>query len=300
MITFGTAPSGFRLPTSSHPGRVRLQVADLARSLAYYEGVLGLTVLQQQPLVATLGASGTGTPLVELHERAGAKPHPPHGRLGLYHYAVLLPDRASLGAFVRHVGERGERLGMADHDFSEAVYLTDPDGLGIEVYADRPRDQWHALGGQVVATTNPLNVADLLRRAAPAWNGAPSGTVVGHVHFHVGDLDEASRFYHTGLGFDRTIWSYPGALFVSAGGYHHHVGLNTWARGAGPADEEDARLLEWELVLPTDADIEAAAASLLANGYATTAIGASRLATDPWGITVRLASGDLAPGSSGG
>jgi catechol 2,3-dioxygenase len=116
----------------------------------------------------------------------------------------------------------------------------------------------------------------------------PAGTVIGHVHFHVGVLREAEAFYHSALGFDKTAWSYPGALFLSAGGYHHHVGTNIWAAGSPAATPDDARLLEWELVLPSPADVDAAAASAAASGHGVQEDGADRLLTDPWGITVRI------------
>jgi catechol 2,3-dioxygenase len=237
---------------------------------------------------ATLGTDG-GVPLIELRERAGARPVPRRGRLGLYHFAVLLPDRAALGRFLRHLGELGERAGMADHLVSEAVYLTDPDGLGIEVYADRPRGSWRHEGGQLAMSTDPLDVEDLLRAGrGERWTGLPAGTVIGHVHFFVGDLARAEDFYHAGLGLDKTVWSYPGALFLAAGGYHHHVGTNTWAAGAPAATDEDARLLEWELVVPSAAEVERAAGSLAAAGWAVERMPGGALARDPWGTTVRI------------
>jgi catechol 2,3-dioxygenase len=288
---YGVAPPGYRLPAATTLGTVRLQVADLARSLAYYEGVLGLRLLDRAGGVARLGASDGSAPLVELHERQGAAAVPRRGRLGLYHFAILLPDRPALGRFVRHLTEVGERAGMSDHFVSEAIYLTDPDGLGIEVYADRPRSAWRAEDGQLVMTTVALDVADLLRAAGDApWSGMPAGTVVGHVHLFVDDLGRAAEFYHAGLGLDKTVWNYPGALFLSAGGYHHHLGTNTWAVGAAPASSNDARLLEWELVLPTAADAAAALASLERGGARVTRAGSGGVASDPWGTAVRVRS----------
>jgi catechol 2,3-dioxygenase len=175
---------------------------------------------------------------------------------------------------------------------SEAIYLQDPDGLGIEVYADRPRSSWRARDGEIVMVTEPLDVASLLKAAGEArWNGMPSGTVIGHVHLHVGDLVSAQDFYHQGLGLDRTVWSYPGALFLSAGGYHHHLGLNTWAPSALPAGDGDARLLEWELLLPGSEDVRTSRESLTANGAEIVTDGEDVIARDPWGTAVRLRSG---------
>jgi len=288
---YGVAPPGYRLPAATTLGTVRLQVADLARSLAYYEGVLGLRLLDRAGGVARLGASEGSAPLVELRERPGAAPVPRRGRLGLYHFAILLPDRPVLARFVRHLAEVGERAGMSDHFVSEAIYLTDPDGLGIEVYADRPRSAWRAEDGQLVMTTVALDVADLLRSAGDApWTGMPAGTVVGHVHLFVDDLDRAAAFYHAGLGLDKTVWSYPGALFLSAGGYHHHLGTNTWAAGAVPAGSNDARLLEWELVVPTADDAAAALASLERGGARVSRTGSGGVASDPWGTVLRVRS----------
>jgi catechol 2,3-dioxygenase len=287
--SYGIAPPGFRLPADLRLGTVRLQVADLSRSLEWYRRVLGVEVLDQRNGVARLGAVGEDRALIELHERPGAQAVPRRGRLGLYHYAILLPDRASLARFVRHLAGLGERAGMSDHLVSEAIYLTDPDGLGIEVYADRPRTQWRREQRQLVMATDPLDVEDLLSVAGlEPWTGLPPGTVIGHVHLFVGDLQRAAAFYHVGLGLDQVVWSYPGALFLSAGGYHHHLGTNTWAAGAQPAGEHDARLLEWEILLPAAGDVEAALASIAATGAQVTAGAGNGTATDPWGTTVRV------------
>jgi catechol 2,3-dioxygenase len=284
---YGVAPAGYRLPAETHVGRVRLQVADLERSLAWYDKVLGMRVLARGDGSATLGAHGDDTPLVELRERPGVAPVPHRGRLGLYHYAILLPDRAALGRFVTHLGQVGERFGASDHLVSEATYLHDPDGLGIEVYADRPRDTWKASGRELRMDTTPMDLRGVMAAAqGEPWTGMPAGTVVGHVHLHVGALDRAAEFYHAALGLDAVVWGYPGALFLSAGGYHHHLGLNTWAGpGARPPGEDEARLLEWELVVPAAADAQAAARSLAAAGFATLDDGR---VDDPWGTTLRI------------
>ncbi len=289
---YGIVPPGYRLPAATRLGPVHLQVADLARSLAYYERVLGLRVLARSVQDATVGPHGDETALVKLHERPGAAPVPRRGRLGLYHFAILLPERAALGRFVRHLAEIGEYAGMSDHLVSEAVYLTDPDGLGIEVYSDRPRSAWRHEGRQLVMATEPLDVEDLVRAAGNgSWTGMPAATVIGHLHLHVGDLEAAAGFYHAGLGLDEVAWSYPGALFLSAGGYHHHLGVNTWARGAAPAGEDDARLLEWEVRVPRLADARAALASLARAGVAVEAAEDGGVARDPWGTAVRVRGG---------
>lgn len=291
--TYGMQPRGYRLPDATRLGRVRLRVADLARSIAYYESVLGMAVLERTNESATLGAHGSNRALVELHELSGARPFPRRGRLGLFHFAILLPDRISLGAFVRHLAEQGVRAGAADHLVSEAFYLTDPDGLGIEVYADRPRETWQRVGRELMMSTDPIDMNDLLEASGGVqWEGMPAGTVMGHVHLHVGGLDAASAFFSEAMGFDRTVWSYPGALFLAADGYHHHLGTNLWAGAeATPTGPNDAGLLEWTLELPDAADVDAVAKNLGAAGHSVTREGADVLTTDPWktGIRVRRA-----------
>jgi catechol 2,3-dioxygenase len=228
-------------------------------------------------------------PIVELEEQPAVRPVPRSGRLGLYHFAILLPDRASLGRFVAHLAELGVQAGMSDHFVSEAIYLRDPDGLGIEVYADRPRSEWRRSGRELSMSTLPLSVGGLVEAArGEPWTGMPSGTTLGHVHLHVGDLDQAAAFYHGALGFDLTVWSYPSALFMSAGGYHHHLGTNTWAEGAPGAGATDARLLDWEILLPNASDVSEAAASLQRGGHAVELDEGGASAQDPWGTAFRL------------
>jgi catechol 2,3-dioxygenase len=289
---FTVAPPGYQLPPELRLGRVRLQIANLERSLAYYDRVLGLRVLEQSASSAILGAHDDGAPLLELRERPGATPVPRRGRLGLYHFAILLPDRAALGRFVAHLSSIGQYAGMSDHLVSEAVYLTDPDGLGIEVYADRPRSSWQIQGRSIAISTLPLDAQNLVRAGGnERWAGTPRGTRIGHVHLRVGDLDRAAAFYHTGLGFDRVVLDLPGALFLSAGGYHHHLGTNTWAAGAAPATDDDARLLEWTVELPSRKDVDEAARSLAGAGFDITQDGGDAVSADPWGTKVRITTG---------
>lgn len=288
-MEYGIRPPGYRLPDATHLGRVRLQVADLERSVAYYETVLGLRVIDRADDVARLGPHGDDRVIVELHEKNGVRPVARRGHIGLYHFAVLLPDRASLGRFVRHLGEIGAYAGMSDHFVSEAVYLSDPDGLGIEVYADRPRSEWRVQDRELAMTTIPLDVQNLVAAAGDErWTGAPAGTVLGHVHLYIRDIDEGARFYHEAVGLDKVVWSYPGALFLSAGGYHHHLGTNTWAAGAPLPTDGDARLLDWEMVVPTAADVAAASQSIEAAGFAVERDASTTSARDPWGTRMRV------------
>lgn len=264
-------------------------MSDVDRSLEYYRNVLGLRVLDRDGPDAVLAAAADERPLIELHERSGARAVPRRGRLGLYHFAILLPERAALGRFLAHVASLGVHVGTADHSVSESVYLSDPDGLGIEVYADRPRAAWRTDGRQLYMTTEPLDVESVVKTAhGERWTGMPAGPVIGHVHLAVDDLEEAAAFYHSGVGFDKTVWTYPGALFLSAGGYHHHLATNIWAAGAPRATDADARLVDWEIIVPRPMDVDAAARSIASAGYATTQAGNARLATDPWGTTLRL------------
>jgi catechol 2,3-dioxygenase len=202
--TYGEAPPGFRLPQATRLGPVRLRVGDLGKSLGYYERTLGLLALDRTGTGAVLGTQRGAVPLVVLDEQRGARPAARRGQLGLYHFAILLPSRASLGQFVRHLADIGAQPGAGDHLVSESFYLQDPDNLGIEVYADRPQSTWRRIGRQLMMATDPVDINGLLEEAgSTSWSGMPSGTVMGHVHLHVGDLGQASAFYSDALGFDR-------------------------------------------------------------------------------------------------
>jgi len=288
-LEYGIKPSEYRLPEATHLGRVRLQVADLDRSIAFYENVLGLRPIHRTDDSVSLGTHGENREIVHLRQLRSARAVPRRGLLGLYHFAILLPNRGALGRFLAHLGEIGAYAGMSDHFVSEALYLTDPDGLGIEVYADRPRDAWRYDERQIYMTTDHLDVNDVIAAAGgERWTGMPAGTVLGHVHLYVDDIAKAEAFYHDALGFDKVVWSYPGALFMSAGGYHHHLGTNTWARGAPAASNADARLLEWEIIVPTREDARNATEHVRAKGYPVKEENSEWILTDPWGTNLRL------------
>jgi catechol 2,3-dioxygenase len=237
----------------AHMGLVELSVSDLDRSLAYWQDAIGLRVLSRENGTAELG---TDTPLVRFVEEPGARPAT--GFTGLFHVALLVPDRPSLGRFLAHAGrERIPLTGLSDHSVSEAIYLRDPDHHGIEVYADRPREQWEGRVGERM-TTLPLDTGSLLAEAGDAgFDGLPDRTTVGHVHLCVRDVDETIGFYRDRLGLGLTAHLGDQAAFLSAGGYHHHVGGNTWeTRGAEPAPEGTARLLRFAIVLPDHEEVE--------------------------------------------
>ena len=281
---YGIRPAGFRLPDRTRVGAVRLQVSDLERSLDYYQGVLGFRVQDASSGHAMLGPQADVPPLVELRtERGVARAR--RSALGLYHFAILLPDRAALGRFAAQLSTVRERVGMADHLVSEAFYLWDPDGLGIEVYADRPRDTWRHRDRQLVMATDPLDVESVIAAGGgKAWTGMPPGTTIGHMHLHVGTLEEAEAFYHAAVGLEKMVWTYPGALFLAAGGYHHHLGTNIWSPGP-PATENEARLLEWELVVPEREDAVAALENIRSMGYR---VDDGDAVADPWGTRLRI------------
>jgi catechol 2,3-dioxygenase len=236
------------LPPDTQIGHVSLTVRDLARSLPFYRDVLGFvelpahTTQQLGAAPVRLGPAG-GRVLIELHERKDAIPKP-RRTSGLYHFAILVPSRAALGRSLRRLGEtRWPISGAADHLVSEALYLDDPDGLGIEIYRDRPRDTWRISGsGELAMASDPLDLDAIQREpgAAAPWSGLDAATVIGHVHLHVPHLATAEAFYCGRIGFEPTVRSYPGALFVAAGGYHHHLGLNTWNGAGAPPPPENA------------------------------------------------------------
>ncbi|MBS7540130.1 VOC family protein [Ancylobacter lacus] len=281
------------LPDALRLGAVRLRVREGERSLAFYRDIVGLT---PQPAKGDgLFRLGTGgETLIELEVVPGAPPRPPH-TTGLFHVAILVPDRAALAIVLRRLIERGVPIGASDHLVSEALYLDDPDGNGIEIYRDRPRSEWRWNGGTVAMATEQLDgrgVMSALPLGVAVETPMPAGTVVGHVHLQVGNLEAARRFYVDTLGLAITTASYPGALFVSAGGYHHHLGLNVWrSRGAGPAAAGSTGLVHYEMRLPTPADVAAVAARLTAAGAPVEPVPGGIATADTWGTTVRVLAG---------
>ena len=244
------------LPNDAHIGHVSLRVRDLDRSLVFYRDVLGFRDVAESkdaaPGVARCGAGQRV--LIELHEDKNAVAKPRRST-GLFHFAILVPSRAALGRSLRRLVERSWPLsGASDHLVSEALYLDDPDGLGIEIYRDRPRPEWPVRGGQLMMATDPLDLQSLIDEpgAEQPWSGLDAATVIGHVHLHVPHLDSAEAFYCGGIGFEPTVRGYPGALFVAAGGYHHHLGLNTWIGiGAPPPPENAVGLRSFTIEAPS-------------------------------------------------
>jgi catechol 2,3-dioxygenase len=240
------------LPSDARIGSVTLTISHLDRSLAFYQGTLGFLLQHRDRDRVELSADG-GETLVELVERRDAVPRPRRSA-GLYHFAILVPSRAALGRSLRRLLQQGWRLtGAADHLVSEALYLDDPDGLGIEIYRDRPREMWGIRLGEIAMATDPLELESIAEEpgAEEIWSGLEAGTVIGHVHLHVSHLRDAEALYCDTVGFTPTVRSYRGALFVAADAYHHHMGLNTWAGVGAPPPPENAVGLNRFTVLGT-------------------------------------------------
>ena len=265
------------MSTASAPveiSHVALTVHDLDGMARFYTGALGLVPLEQEARTLRLGADGHV--LVELRQDASARAASPR-EAGLFHTAFLMPSRPALARWLRHAVDRNLRLqGASDHSVSEAIYLSDPEGNGIEVYADRPRSSWHHADGSVQMTTEPLDLNALALVADAPWTGAPDGLVIGHVHLQVGAVPEAEAFYAGTLGLP-VMARYPGASFYGSGGYHHHLATNAWhSRGAGARSYPSTGLAE--VALAADAPSRA---EILSRG------GAERM-SDPWGTVLTL------------
>jgi catechol 2,3-dioxygenase len=272
-------------------GAVRIAVADLDRAVAFYEQAIGLRTLDSAGGVARLGPEG-GSPILELEPDPAAPPRPP-GTTGLFHFAILVPTRGDLAAALRRVSDAGWRFtGASDHLVSEALYLNDPEHNGIEIYRDRPREEWDYDGGQVRMATIPLNLDAVMADLGDDDSGAPmpARTTMGHVHLNVSDLASTERFYAGGLGLDVTVRGYPGALFLSAGGYHHHVGANTWAGEGAPRPPVGALgLRSYEVVVPEASELDSLERRLAVAGADVHRDDGVLHSADPSGITVGAA-----------
>jgi catechol 2,3-dioxygenase len=286
-----TTPAGV-IDAGADIGLLSLTVSDLQRSLVFYTQAIGFQILERAPGRATLGAGGK--PLLELREIPGA-PEWPGYATGLYHFAILLPSREALGKWLRHWLDLGLPLpGQGDHLVSEALYLNDPDGNGIEVYRDRPRSEWTWENGAVRMATDPVDIRGVLAAGAAdgqPFSGLPAGTKIGHMHLQVGEIEAARRFYHEVLGFD-VVAAMPSALFLSAGGYHHHIGANVWhSRGLGPAPEGTAGLRYFTITFPSEQARDEVLARVKAAGIETETTDAGVIVHDPWRNRIALQVG---------
>jgi catechol 2,3-dioxygenase len=272
-----------RIDPATTVGAVALTVGGVDALQRFYEQAIGLETIDRDGQVVRLGAGGRA--LVELIGDPDAPPRPP-GTTGLFHLAILTPSRFELARALRRVIDAGWRFtGASDHLVSEALYLDDPEGNGIEIYRDRARDEWRYTDGRLEMATLPLDLDGLMRELGGAESDGtqmPPDTRMGHVHLNVADLESAESFYSDGLGLDVTVRGYPGALFVSAGGYHHHIGLNTWSGEGAPAPPPGARgLARFELVVPDEHALERTEQRMRAAGFEPERRDAGVLAVDP-------------------
>jgi catechol 2,3-dioxygenase len=281
------------------PGAVHLTVSDLSRSLAFYTERLGFAIAHRESSVAHLGAGGED--LLVLWDDPAARPAP--GTTGLYHVAFLLPSRPALGAMLRRLVATDTRLsGASDHLVSEALYLADPEGNGIEIYRDRPRGEWRTENGAIRMASDPIDLDGLLAEpgADVPLDRLPAESRVGHVHLRASDLEAAERFYVGVLGFERTARYGHSALFVAAGGYHHHIGLNTWAGvGAPPPPPGALGLRFFVLQVPDEVERDRVAARVRNAGVSVTSRGADVEFEDPFAHHIVLRPMDAATLRSG-
>jgi catechol 2,3-dioxygenase len=268
---------------------VKIKVANLERSLNYYQKVIGFKILEQTATTAILTADGK-TGLLSMEQPENVVPK--QGRTtGLYHFALLLPQRLDLADIVNHVIQNGVQLGSSDHLVSEALYLSDPDGNGIEIYVDRAPSEWDWNNGEVAMTVDPLDFADLLSsgKQGQGWNGLPAGTIMGHIHLHVSELQNAEEFYTKGLGFEVVSRFGTQALFISTGKYHHHIGLNTWAGVGAPIPPANSTGLEsFTLVLPNEEARNHVVTNLKNIGASVTEEDGLFVTSDPSGNRINL------------
>ncbi|WP_010529186.1 VOC family protein [Lentibacillus jeotgali] len=275
---------------TTYVGEVNINVTDLDQALSFYQHVIGFNILEQTDRKAVLTADGK-TPLLTLVQPAA--PLPKEERTsGLFHFAILLPSRADLSSFLRHIAKAGARLGASDHLVSEALYLNDPDGNGIEVYHDRPSSEWSWSNGQVTMSTEPLDADSLLAESDQEWKGLPEETVMGHIHLHVANLKSTEKFYADGLGF-QVVTNYPGALFTSTGGYHHHIGLNIWNGENAPVPSDNSAGLNWySLIFPDNESREEKVNNLERAGVSIQQENNAYIVNDPSGNEIHLLLAD--------
>ncbi|MEH7493894.1 VOC family protein [Neobacillus niacini] len=277
---------GFHQSPNIYSSEVNLKVKNLDYALTFYQNIMGFKVLEKTDRKAVLTADGK-KPLVTLEQPENVIPKEER-MSGLYHFAILLPSRADLSVFLRHFLGTGYPLGAADHYVSEALYITDPDGNGIEVYRDRPSNEWTWENGLVDMATVELDGNSILAESDAEWTGLPPGTIMGHIHLHVGDLQKAEEFYTKGLGFN-IVSHYPQAVFLSTGGYHHHIAINTWQGVGVPTPPENSVGLNWySLVFPDNAARESAIERLKELGTSVEKEADYYVTSDPSGNKIRL------------
>jgi catechol 2,3-dioxygenase len=287
----------FHQPPITFVGQVNLKVQNFERALAFYKEVIGFKVFEQTERSAKLTADGK-TVLLSIEQPVDVIPKQAR-TTGLYHFALLLPHRSDLAKIIRHFVEVSYPLqGASDHLVSEALYLADPDGNGIEIYTDRPASKWDWNNNEVVMATEALDAENLLAEGLDgSWNGLPAGTIMGHIHLHVSELVNTEQFYTKGLGFEVVSRYGSQALFISSGKYHHHIGLNTWnGIGAPKPPVNSAGLESFTLVLPNEESVIATIAQLKEIGSSVTEEEHGVYTFDPSGNRINL---ETAAGSKG-
>lgn len=282
---------GWPIHQSPHPviGTATLMVHNIERMLAFYKDIFGFRVHERSQGAVSLSADGKNV-LLKLEEDTEAKLRKTR-TTGLYHIAFLLPGRTDLADVLKHLAQRRYPLqGASDHDVSEALYLADPEGNGLEIYVDRDTTSWKWEKGQVFMTTKPLDIDDLLMDASQAgWNGMPSDTLIGHIHLQVSNLEDSKAFYCDGIGLDPVLRFGSQALFISWHNYHHHIGLNTWnSAGEGPPKEKSTGLKHFSIVFSDEDERRKAIARLkILNAWITEENG-TIITKDPSGIHMIL------------
>ncbi|WP_053365697.1 VOC family protein [Bacillus sp. FJAT-27245] len=277
----------FHREPATFVGQVHLKVQDLERAISFYKEVIGFKVLNQAEQKASLTADGK-TVLLTLEQPEAVGPRQA-GTTGLYHFALLLPERSDLASIVGHFMNIGQRIGSSDHLVSEALYLSDPDGNGIEIYIDRDPSEWTWSGTEVDMAVDPLDFSALLSGGMPKWEGLPAETVMGHIHLHVAELKKVEEFYTKGLGFEVVNRFGSQALFISTAKYHHHIGLNTWNGVEAPRPDKNSPGLEsYTLVLPDEESRAAVVANLKAIGASVTKEDGLFVTEDPSGNRIIL------------
>ena len=279
----------FHQKTNTFVKSLELKILNMERSLAFYKNIIGFKVMKREGNRAILTADGK-TPLVTLIQPDHVVPKEAH-KAGLYHFALLLPSRADLGRFLNHIAKINYPLGASDHAVSEALYLQDVDGNGIEIYVDRPASAWVWKDKEVQMVTDPLKAEEVLAAGAgKQWNGLPAETVMGHIHLHVGDLEKAEEFYCKGLGFE-VVTRYGGqALFISKDNYHHHIGLNIWnGKNISAASQDSVGLEHFTVHYPNEESRTEAIKRIEEMKIEVREVDGSWVVTDPFGLTVQLA-----------
>lgn len=270
-------------------GKVNLKVENLERSLAFYQQIIGFKLLGRKENKALLTADGR-TALLSIEQPKNVTAKQPR-TTGLYHFALLLPTRSDLGSILQHLLNSGYPLqGASDHLVSEALYLADPDGNGIEIYRDRPSSTWEWNDSEVVMDTKPLDAEAIVAEGnGKPWTGLPSATLMGHIHLHVSELKQTETFYRNGLGFEVVSNYHNQALFISTGRYHHHIGLNVWNGIGAPSPLESSVGLEsFTLVFPAEEAREQAINQLREIGAAVSKENQDFITKDPSGNIIRL------------